>query len=124
MKKIIILIAVIAFLIIMGSCSTEDSARLSSDVNKVLLVETNYPVDMIRLNIKNTNDSILSTEVYENIRTHVFNIDKGSKFELFIYEDDNTFNGKYRLTEDYGNILLLEDSFTNCFQVFHAIEEY
>lgn len=35
-----------------------------------------------------------------------------------------TFAGSYQLTEDYGNIILVQDSFTNHYNTFSATKNY
>ena len=112
-------------IITMTSCSADEDAQRIGDITpKSLLVQTSRVADTYVLDIKDVNDNIIETKIVFNKVQHIFNINTGSKFTLTIHVDSQTFNGSYHLTEDYGNDVILEDSFTQHFNSFSVTREY
>ena len=124
MKKLFYLLSLV-MIIAMTSCSADDTARIGGEVTpKTLLVQVSRPANSIVLQIKDTNDNVLETKTVNNTNQIIWNITTGSKFTLTINVDSQTFGGNYQLSEDYGNIVLLSDSFTNHYNSFSTTREY
>ena len=123
MKKLFYLLSLV-MIITMTSCSADDSARIAEVTPKTLLVQVSRPANSIILEIKDANNTVLETKTVTNTNQIIWNITTGSKFTLTINVDSQTFGGNYQLSEDYGNIVLLSDSFTNHYNSFSTTREY
>lgn len=124
MKKLFYLLSLV-MIVTMTSCSADDSARIGGEITpKTLLVQVSRPANSIILEIKDANNTVLETKSVTNTNQIIWNITTGSKFTLTINVDSQTFGGNYQLSEDYGNIVLLSDSFTNHYNSFSTTREY
>lgn len=127
MKKSILLLFILSISLFTISCSNDDNETTNTNtiVPKTLLVSTSVPNNTyVTVQIKDSNDNILETKK-DSLHAHfIFNIDKGSKFTLTMSVPSQTFAGSYQLTEDYGNIILVQDSFTNHYNTFSATKSY
>lgn len=127
MKKSILLLFILSISLFTISCSNDDNETNNTNtiVPKTLLVSTSVPNNTyVTVQIKDSNDNILETKK-DSLHAHlIFNIDKGSKFTLTMSVPSQTFAGSYQLTEDYGNIILVQDSFTNHYNTFSATKNY
>lgn len=123
MKKLFYLLSLV-MIITMTSCSADDSARIGEVTPKTLLVQVSRPANSIILEIKDVNGNVLETKSVSNTNQIIWNITTGSKFTLTINVDSQTFGGNYQLSEDYGNVVLLQDSFTNHYDSFSTTREY
>lgn len=124
MKKLFYLLSLV-MIVTMTSCSADDSARIGGEVTpKTLLVQVSRPANSIILEIKDVNGNVLETKSVSNTNQIIWNITTGSKFTLTINVDSQTFGGNYQLSEDYGNVVLLQDSFTNHYDSFSTTREY
>lgn len=124
MKKLFYLLSLV-MIVTMTSCSADDSARIVGEVTpKTLLVQVSRPANSIILEIKDVNGNVLETKSVSNTNQIIWNITTGSKFTLTINVDSQTFGGNYQLSEDYGNVVLLQDSFTNHYDSFSTTREY
>ena len=126
MKKSILLLFMLSISLFTISCDSDDNDNDNTEtiVPKTLLVQSNPEADSYVLQIKDTNDNVLETRTVYNEYQMVWNINTGSKFTLTINVSGQTFAGSYRLTEEYGNIILVQDSFTNHYNSFSVTKNY
>jgi hypothetical protein len=125
MKKLIYLLSLV-MIITMASCTTDNVEKTTNNtiVPKTLYVECSKIADTIRLDIMNSSNQIIETQLVTHAVNRVFSVNKGSKFKLRFRVANQTFAGSYVLQEDYGNIIVLQDSFTSWYNSFTATKEY
>lgn len=126
MKKSILLLIILSISLFIISCSN-DSETTNTDtiVPKTLLVTTSIPYNTyVTAQIKDSNNNVLETKKDSLHVNYIFNIDKGSKVTLTMSVPGQTFAGSYQLTEDYGNIILAQDSFSNRYDSYNTTISY
>ena len=108
----------------MTNCTTESISRKSEITPKTLLVQVSKPANSIILEIKDANNTVLETKSVNSTNQIIWNITTGSKFTLTINVNNQTFGGKYELSEYYGNNVLVSDTFTSYYNTFNTTKEY
>jgi len=127
MKKLIYLLSLV-MIITMASCTADtESARIDDTTTsnpKTLYVECNKVADTIKLEILNSSNQVIETQIGLNTFNKLFTIDKGVKFNLRCRVINQHFGGKYIMYKDYGNTIVLQDSYTSWYNLFEASREY
>jgi hypothetical protein len=127
MKKSIFLLSILPVLLLILSCSNDDNETTNTNTiePKTLLVTTSIPYNTyVTVQIKDSNNNVLQTKKDSLHVNYIFNIDKGSKVTLTMSVPGQTFAGSYQLTEDYGNIILAQDSFSNRYDSYNTTISY